>query len=231
MRIPLILTLAVLAVGNTVPAADAPPSVSSSQTALSSRAANDPRNVLSRVDARQETNRAPPDRRFAEEARWFQGRLAVYRATAEVAWLNRIDKWLEHSTDPLPTVADPVAALRTAQVAIDFHTGQRDTLTTAVPASWDAWRDELLAKATNSAQVLGGLSALGMVGTIKKNAGNSNKERIQWFSLLHQRFVAIWDASADPATGLLGGQARLVDQGEAAWGLARILYGSRQWCR
>ncbi len=223
MRIPLILTLAVLAVGNTVPAADAPPSVSSSQTALSSRAANDPRNVLSRVDARQETNRAPPDRRFAEEARWFQGRLAVYRATAEVAWLNRIDKWLEHSTDPLPTVADPVAALRTAQVAIDFHTGQRDTLTTAVPASWDAWRDELLAKATNSAQVLGGLSALGMVGTIKKNAGNSNKERIQWFSLLHQRFVAIWDASADPATGLLGGQARLVDQGEAAWGLARIL--------
>ena len=135
MRIPLILTLAVLAVGNTVPAADATPSAPSSQTALSSRAANDPRNVLSRVDARQETNRAPSDRRFAEEARWFQGRLAVYRATAEVAWLNRIDKWLEHSTDPLLTVADPVAALRAAQVAIGFHTGQRDTLTTAVPAS------------------------------------------------------------------------------------------------
>jgi hypothetical protein len=223
MRIPVILTLAALVAGGLLPAADVPAPVASTQAAVSPQAANDPLNVLRRVDAWQETHRVAPKRRFAEEARWFQGRQAVYHATAEVVWLDRIDKWLNHSTDPLPTVADPVAALRTAQVAVGFHTSLRDTLTTVVPASWDAWRDEVLAKATNSAHVLGGLPALGMVGTIKKNAGKSNTERIHWFALLHQRFTAIWDASADPVTGLLGGQARLVDQGEAAFGLARIL--------
>jgi hypothetical protein len=223
MRVPVILTLALLSAGSLLPAADAPASGPSGEAAVSPQAANDPLHVLRRVDASQETHRAAPERRIAEEARWFQGRLAVYRATADAVWLDRIDEWLNHSTDPLPTVADPVAALRAAQVAIGFHTGQRDTLTTASPVSWDAWRDEVLAKAPNSAQVLGGLPALGMVGTIKKNAGNMNKERIQWFALLHQRFTAIWDASADPATGLLGGQARLADQGEAAAGLARIL--------
>jgi Glycosyl Hydrolase Family 88 len=223
MRIPLILTLALLATGIPLRAADAPTPDPNNTTTVRSQAVNDPLNVLRRVDAWQENQRATSERRFAEEARWFQGRLAAYRATAEVVWLNRIDEWLNHNTDALPTVADPVAALRAAQVAIGFHTSQHDTLTTAVPASWDAWRDTVLAKAPTSAQVLGGLPAFGMVGTIKHNAGNKNAERVQWFALLHQRFAAIWDANADPSTGLLGGQARLADQAEAALGLAQIL--------
>jgi hypothetical protein len=223
MRLTLVLTLASVVMGDPLPAAEGQSSDPSVTPATRAQTSNDPLIILRRVDAWQQTHRGTHERRFAEEARWFQGRQAVYCATAEVVWLDRIDEWLDHRTDPLPTVTDPVAALRAAQVAIGFHTGQRDTLTTVVPASWDAWRDEVLAKAGNSAQVLGALPAFGMVGTIKKNAGNMNKERMQWFALLHQRFVAIWDAIADPATGLVGHPARLTDQGEAAAGLARIL--------
>lgn len=223
MHLPLALTLAALITGGMLSATNASAPNVSSQAAVSTEVANDPLHVLRRVDAWQEAHRTTPERRFSEEGRWFQGRLAVYRATAEVVWLDRVDAWLNHRTDPLPAVDDPAAALRAAQVAIGFHTGKRDTLTTVLPTSWDFWRDAVLSKATNSAQVLGGLPALGMVGTLKKNAGKSNTERIEWFARLHERFTAIWDASADPSTGLLGGQAPLTDQGEAALGLARIL--------
>ena len=183
-----------------------------------------PLEVILKVDARQKSLQSSKERQCAEEARWFQGLQAVYQATADAAWFDRIDAWLLNSTDPLPSIDDPAASLRVAQVAIAFHTASRDTLTTAVPKSWDTWRDEVLSRSTSTAKVLGGLPALGMVGTLKHSIGENLNQRIRWFALLNQRFMAIWNDIYDPDTGMVSAPANVDDQGEAAWGLAMILH-------